>query len=72
MLSRISYSILVFVLSMILLFLIKPRIAFNNEGQLRKFGVNDRGSTIYSVGVLTTSLAIVTFYLFCVIDIVFD
>ena len=72
MLYRISYSVLVFVLSMILLFLTKPSIAFNNEGKLRKFGVNDKGSTIYSVGVLTTSLAIVTFYLFCVIDIIFD
>ncbi len=72
MLSRISYSVLVFILSMILLFLMKPSIAFDNEGKLRKFGVNDRGSTIYSVGVLTSCLAIITFYLFCVIDIVFD
>lgn len=72
MLSRISYSVLVFVLSMILLFLIKPSIAFDKEGKLRKFGVNDRGSTIYSVGVLTICLAVVTYYSFCVIDIVFD
>ena len=72
MFSRISYSVLVFVLSMILVFLIKPGIAFDHEGQLRKFGVHENGSTIYSVGVLTSCLAIVTFYIFCVIDLVFD
>lgn len=72
MLSRIAYSILVFTLSMVLLFIVKPKIAFDSNGSLRKFGVNESGSTIYSVGVLTACISIIIFYSFCVIDLVLD
>lgn len=72
MLSRTTYSVMVFVLSMILLFITKPSIAFDKDGHLRKFGVYENGSTIYSVGVLTCCIAIITFYSFCMIDLIFD
>lgn len=70
--SRISYSLVVFTMSMILVFLTKPSIAFNHDGDIKTFGVSDKSDTIYSVGVVTVTLAIVVFYLFCMIDLIFD
>ena len=70
--SRISYSIVVFIMSMILVFLTKPSIAFDRNGDLKTFGVSHKNDTISSVGVMTVTLAIVVFYLFCMIDLIFD
>lgn len=70
--SRISYSVVVFTMSMILVFLTKPAIAFDRNGELKTFGVSEKSDTIYSVGVMTVTLAIVVFYTFCMIDLIFD
>ena len=70
--SRISYSIVVYVMSMMLVFLTKPEIAFDRNGDLKNFGVSQKNDTIYSVGVMAVTLAIVVFYTFCMIDLVFD
>lgn len=70
--SRILYSIIVFIMSMILIFITKPKLAFDKNGKLKKFGINDKSSTVYSVGVLSVVLAILIFYLFCIIDLVFE
>ena len=72
MFSRISYSIVVFVMSMILIFITKPQIVFNADGRLKSFGVSEESDTIYSLGVFTVTLAIIVFYLFCMIDLIFD
>jgi heme/copper-type cytochrome/quinol oxidase subunit 2 len=69
--SRIAFSIVIFILSMILFFIVRPRIAFENDGKPRKFGV-ERNETIYSLGIFTIISAILTFYVFCVIDLIFD
>lgn len=69
--SRVSYSIIVFILSMIILFIVKPKIAFDEDGNIRKFGVQSKTDTIYSIGVLSIVLSIIIFYMFCLIDLVF-
>ena len=77
--SRITYSITLYVLIMVLLFTIKPRFIFKDDGSIKPYGVNDSNSgetsehnkTIYSLGVISISAAIVAFYLFCIIDVVF-
>ena len=69
--SRIAYSITLYILIMILLFTMKPKFIFNDDGSLKSYGVNDESKTIYSLGVISISAAIVAFYLFCIIDVVF-
>tara|TARA_B100000405_G_C16717315_1_gene421339 strand:+ start:2785 stop:2964 length:180 start_codon:yes stop_codon:yes gene_type:complete len=59
-------------MSMMLVFLTKPEIAFDRNGDLKHFGVSQKNDTIYSVGVMAVTLAIVVFYTFCMIDLVFD
>lgn len=70
--SRVSYSIIVFILSMVLVFITKPKIAFDKNGNIRRFGLHDKTDTIYSLGVGSVLLSIVIFYLFCFIDLVFN
>jgi len=57
---------------MILIFITKPKLAFDKNGTLKKFGINDKSSTVYSVGVLSVVLAVLIFYLFCIIDLIFE
>jgi|TARA_B110000977_G_scaffold117860_2_gene152123 hypothetical protein len=56
---------------MVLLFTIKPKFIFKNDGSIKPYGVNNEDKTIYSLGVISISASIVAFYLFCIIDIVF-
>jgi hypothetical protein len=69
--SRISYSITLYVLIMILVFTIKPKFIFNDDGSLKSYGVNDNNKTIYSLGVISVCAAILAFYFFCIVDIIF-
>lgn len=68
--SRIIYSVLFYVLSVLLILVSKPAAIFNTDGELRPFGVGD-GKTIFAFGVVVVALAIISFYVFCVIDLVF-
>ncbi len=70
--SRVSYSIIVFIMSMILLFITKPKLAFEKDGSLKFFGISQKKDTIYSVGVLSVVLSLMIFYFFCMIDLIFD
>lgn len=70
--SRVSYSIIVFIMSMILLFITKPKLAFENDGSLKSFGISQKKDTVYSVGVISVLLSLMIFYFFCMIDLIFD
>lgn len=83
--TRIVYAIALYVLIMTLIFVKKPLLLFTEEGDIRPFGFarkdeppshgidrTPRGHTIYSLGVLTVALAIISFYFFCVVDIIFE
>ena len=48
----------------------KPTMLISKNGEIKNFGLK-KNETMYSVGVLTIVLAIVCFYLFCVIDMIF-
>ena len=69
--SRILYSILLYILVMTLIYTVKPKLIFNDEGSIKHYGVKDK-DTIYSLGVISVVLAIVSFYLFCLIDLIFN
>ncbi len=68
--SRIFYAIFLYVLIMTLIFLKKPKMLFEENGDIKSFGLK-KNETMYSVGVFTVVLSILCFYLFCVIDMVF-
>tara|TARA_Y100000591_G_C21456711_1_gene508730 strand:- start:112 stop:342 length:231 start_codon:yes stop_codon:yes gene_type:complete len=70
--SRIFYAIFLYVLLMTLIFLKKPALLFNKDGEIKQFGLNkEKDNTIYSIGVLSVILAIISFYIFCIIDVIF-
>ena len=69
--SRIIYSILLYVLIMSLIYVVKPKIIFNDNGSIKSYGIQ-KNQTMYSLGVVSVILAIVSFYFFCVIDLIFN
>lgn len=55
---------------MLLVVVIRPKIMFDNNLQMKSFGIN-KNETIYSFGLFTVVSAILSFYLFCLIDMIF-
>jgi hypothetical protein len=43
---------------------------FENDGSLKQFGIGDE-KTMFSLGVFTVVLAVLSFYVFCMIDLIF-
>ena len=68
--SRIVYSITCYVLLVILIVISKPSVMFEKSGKIRPFGVG-YDKTMFSFGVFAVVLAIISFYIFCIIDLVF-
>ena len=68
--SRIFYSIFLYTLLITLIFIKKPLLLFHPNGEMKQFGLKTNES-IYTIGVLSVVLAIVSFYIFCIIDIIF-
>lgn len=68
--SRIIYSILFYILLMVLITISKPSVIFEKDGSLKMFGVG-YDKTMFSFGVFSVVLAILSFYVFCIIDLVF-
>lgn len=67
--KRIVSSILIFVFCMILLHVNKPSFIFNNDGTIKEFGTgNDK--SVYSLGVVSSIIAIISFYIFSMIDLI--
>ena len=64
-------SISFFVLSMLLIITSKPSFLFNSDGTIKEFGL-DMNQTIYSLGVFVTTLCIIIFYMFSMIDLMYN
>jgi hypothetical protein len=69
--ARIIYSILFYILLIILITLAKPSVMFEIDGTLKPFGIGD-DKTMFSLGVFTVVLAVLSFYVFCMIDLIFS
>lgn len=67
---RVVYSIVFYGLLMILIVVARPKTIFELDGQLRPFGVGE-DKTLFSMGVFAVVVAVLSFYTFCVIDIIF-
>lgn len=66
--SRVIYSVLFYTLLISIIFITKPTTAFDTHGLIKPFGIG-QGKTVFSFGTIVTTLAIVVFYVFCLIDI---
>lgn len=70
--SRVVWSCTFFLLAFLLIVVSRPSFAFDATGhRLRPFGVNEGidDKTILSLGIVTVLLAIASFYMFTIIDI---
>lgn len=67
---RTIYAATFYVLIVMLFVVAKPKFAFGDDGSIRAFGIGQNKS-IVSLGVLSSVLAILSFYAFTIIDIVF-
>ena len=68
---RTIYSTVFYILTILLVMLSKPSIMFNEDGQIKQFGVGNDNKTIISLGVANGVLALFSFYVFTVIDVIF-
>ena len=69
--KRLIMSISFFVLSMLLIITSKPSFLFNPDGSIKEFGL-DTNQTIYSLGVFVVTLCIIIFYIFSMIDLMYN
>lgn len=67
---RSIYSIVFYVLVIVLIIITKPAWLFQDDGQVRNFGLGTQ-QTVFSLGVIVVALAVVAYYLFAMIDIIF-
>ena len=68
--GRVVYSLLFYLLAVVLLMVARPSFLFAADGEIKPYGVGE-GKTVFSIGVLVVVLAIATFYTFAVLDVVF-
>lgn len=68
---RTIYSSLFYVLVILLFVVWKPTFMFDKDGRIKPFGVGD-SKTIFSLGVVVAALAIISYYIFAMIDVLFD
>mgnify|MGYP003452596851 CR=1 FL=1 len=68
--TRVLYSVLFYILLIVLIIIAKPSVMFELDGNIKTFGIGE-DKTMFSLGVFTVVLAILSFYVFCLIDLVF-
>jgi len=69
--TRLFYTLIFYILFVVILFITKPRFIFDQNGQITAFGVG-KEKTIFSFGSIIMAFALVCFYLFAVIDLIFQ
>lgn len=68
--SRIVYALLFYILLIVLVIVSKPSVMFERDGSIKPFGVGD-DKTMFSLGVFSIVFAILSFYIFCLVDMIF-
>jgi hypothetical protein len=55
-----------------LIFVAKPSLMFDSHtGQFKNFGIGETQKTLFSFGVLVVVVALLSFYVFAMIDLIF-
>lgn len=70
--QRLSYTIIFFILVIVLIIVSKPRFLFDEKGDLISFGTGENNTTIMPLGIVVVLLAFASFYMFAIIDIIFE
>ncbi len=68
--SRIVYAVLFYILLIVLIIVSKPSLMFDDYGNIKQFGIGDE-KTMFSLGVFSVILAVISFYIFCLVDMIF-
>ena len=68
---RVVYSVMFYGLAMTLLIVSKPSYVFDRNGAVRGFGAGPH-KTMYSLGVVSIVGAIFCFYIFAMLDMIFQ
>lgn len=68
--TRVVYSVVFYILVMMLIIVSKPSVIFERDGSIKPFGVGI-DKTMFSMGVFAVVGAIISFYMFCIIDLIF-
>lgn len=74
---RVVYSILFYMLLMILIVLTKPIFLFTEDGQVRPFATSggevsrQAGATVFPLGVVSVVAAAGCLYVFAIIDLIY-
>ena len=68
--QRTIYSGMFYLLIVCLIFVSKPPLMFDRNGEFKNFGIGSQ-KTLFSFGVLTVVVALFAFYVFAMIDLVF-
>ena len=68
--ARVIYSTLFFALAMILVAVVRPAAFFTPSGEPRPFGTGE-GRTVFPLGVLVVVAAVLSLYLFALIDLIY-
>lgn len=66
---RLTYSCTFYLLAFVLIVVSKPAVVFDERARIRRFGTQP-DQTLASLAVVTALLAVVSYYMFCVLDMV--
>ena len=69
---RVLYASIFFILVMVLIFIVKPKPLFDENGNIHSFGLTSNDSTVMSLGVITVAVAVTSMAVFSMIDVVFS
>jgi hypothetical protein len=68
--TRIIYAVMFYILLIMLVVVSKPAIIFETNGSIKRFGLGE-DRTMFSMGVFSIVLAIISYYIFCMVDMIF-
>ena len=60
--NTLHCSILLYILVILFIIYLKPRMIFTKDGKIRQFGINNNGDTIYPLWLVTVFIAILCYY----------
>jgi hypothetical protein len=69
--ARVFYALVFYLLCVGLVLLTKPSCIFTKDGKVKSFGVGQQQTSV-SLGVVVALMAVVCFYMFAILDIMFD
>lgn len=69
--KRVLLSITMLILCMVIITVTKPSFIFDKNGDIKPFGTGNEKS-IYSLGVVVAVISVFAFYVFSMMDLMFD